>query len=194
MSAGPSPQEQKRDNPLGRHKLEDEQDARRGTCLRRGACGLPAGPRSAHPVLCHPAFTCVREVAKALSGPRSGPRCNSWMATRARPRFCSPTSRVWAIGEHGIPASSDYADARQQLIGKIAGESLTEIPPVLTAAASMPATAPNSSPDRTSMGCSSAARPGRRKAISTYFAGFRRSEGRPANRSTSGCRGSPRSR
>jgi triosephosphate isomerase len=38
---------------------------------------------------------------------------------------------VWAIGEHGIPASSDYADERQGLIKAVAGRILPKIPPVL---------------------------------------------------------------
>lgn len=38
---------------------------------------------------------------------------------------------VWAIGEHGIPASPDYADEQQALIGRTAGASLSAIPPVL---------------------------------------------------------------
>jgi L-erythrulose 1-phosphate isomerase len=38
---------------------------------------------------------------------------------------------VWAIGEKGIPATSDYADARQALIGRAAAEVLPAAPPVL---------------------------------------------------------------
>jgi triosephosphate isomerase len=38
---------------------------------------------------------------------------------------------VWAIGDKGIPASSDYADRQQALIKKIAGDLLPVVPPVL---------------------------------------------------------------
>ncbi|RWN65235.1 MAG: triose-phosphate isomerase [Mesorhizobium sp.] len=38
---------------------------------------------------------------------------------------------VWAIGDKGIPASSDYADRQQALIKKIASDLLPAIPPVL---------------------------------------------------------------
>jgi L-erythrulose 1-phosphate isomerase len=38
---------------------------------------------------------------------------------------------VWAIGDNGIPASSDYADRQQALIKKIARDLLPEVPPVL---------------------------------------------------------------
>ncbi|MBZ9668240.1 triose-phosphate isomerase [Mesorhizobium sp. ES1-3] len=38
---------------------------------------------------------------------------------------------VWAIGDKGIPASSDYADKQQALIKKIAGGLLPSVPPVL---------------------------------------------------------------
>src|SRR5262245_53002964 len=38
---------------------------------------------------------------------------------------------VWAIGVNGIPASADYADARQSLIKVFAGERLGRPPPVL---------------------------------------------------------------
>ena len=38
---------------------------------------------------------------------------------------------VWAIGEGGVPASADYADARQALIGEIAAAILGAAPPVL---------------------------------------------------------------
>ncbi len=38
---------------------------------------------------------------------------------------------VWAIGEHGIPASSDYADDKQALIKRVAGALLPAPPPVL---------------------------------------------------------------
>jgi triosephosphate isomerase len=38
---------------------------------------------------------------------------------------------VWAIGEKGIPATSDYADARQALIKGAAAELLPSEPPVL---------------------------------------------------------------
>jgi triosephosphate isomerase len=38
---------------------------------------------------------------------------------------------VWAIGDKGIPASSDYADRQQALIKKIAGDLLQAVPPVL---------------------------------------------------------------
>lgn len=38
---------------------------------------------------------------------------------------------VWAIGERGTAASSDYADRRQQLIKQVAGTVLAAEPPVL---------------------------------------------------------------
>ena len=38
---------------------------------------------------------------------------------------------VWAIGDKGIPASSDYAGRQQGLIKKVAGGLLPSIPPVL---------------------------------------------------------------
>ncbi|RUU47142.1 MAG: triose-phosphate isomerase [Mesorhizobium sp.] len=38
---------------------------------------------------------------------------------------------VWAIGDKGIPASSDYAGRQQALIKKIASDLLPAIPPVL---------------------------------------------------------------
>jgi triosephosphate isomerase len=38
---------------------------------------------------------------------------------------------VWAIGEKGIPASSDYADRQQALIKAVAGRILPSVPPVL---------------------------------------------------------------
>ncbi len=38
---------------------------------------------------------------------------------------------VWAIGEKGIPATPDYADARQALIRRIAASILPATPPVL---------------------------------------------------------------
>jgi len=38
---------------------------------------------------------------------------------------------VWAIGDKGIPASSDYADRQQALIKKVAGGLLPSAPPVL---------------------------------------------------------------
>ena len=38
---------------------------------------------------------------------------------------------VWAIGDKGIPASSDYADRQQALIKKVAGGLLPSLPPVL---------------------------------------------------------------
>jgi L-erythrulose 1-phosphate isomerase len=38
---------------------------------------------------------------------------------------------VWAIGEKGIPASADYADAQQALIKRVAGGVLPAEPPVL---------------------------------------------------------------
>ncbi|WP_137934176.1 triose-phosphate isomerase [Mesorhizobium comanense] len=38
---------------------------------------------------------------------------------------------VWAIGDKGIPASSDYADKQQALIKKVAGGLLPSTPPVL---------------------------------------------------------------
>jgi triosephosphate isomerase len=38
---------------------------------------------------------------------------------------------VWAIGDKGIPASSDYADRQHALIKKIAGDLLPAVPPVL---------------------------------------------------------------
>ncbi|TIX43839.1 MAG: triosephosphate isomerase, partial [Mesorhizobium sp.] len=38
---------------------------------------------------------------------------------------------VWAIGDKGVPASSDYADRQQALIKKIARELLPAVPPVL---------------------------------------------------------------
>ncbi|MER9892528.1 triose-phosphate isomerase [Mesorhizobium sp. M0119] len=38
---------------------------------------------------------------------------------------------VWAIGDKGIPASSDYAGRQQALIKKIARELLPAVPPVL---------------------------------------------------------------
>ena len=38
---------------------------------------------------------------------------------------------VWAIGERGIPASADYADRQQQLIGRVAAAILPNKPPVL---------------------------------------------------------------
>lgn len=38
---------------------------------------------------------------------------------------------VWAIGDKGIPASSDYADKQQALIKTIAGDLLPVTPPVL---------------------------------------------------------------
>ena len=38
---------------------------------------------------------------------------------------------VWAIGDNGIPASSDYADRQQSLIKKVAGSLLPSVPPVL---------------------------------------------------------------
>ncbi|WP_027142229.1 triose-phosphate isomerase [Mesorhizobium sp. WSM3626] len=38
---------------------------------------------------------------------------------------------VWAIGDKGIPASSDYADKQQALIKKVAADLLPSAPPVL---------------------------------------------------------------
>lgn len=38
---------------------------------------------------------------------------------------------VWAIGDKGIPASSDYADRQQGLIKNVAGGLLPSVPPVL---------------------------------------------------------------
>jgi len=38
---------------------------------------------------------------------------------------------VWAIGEKGIPATSDYADRQQALIKRVAGGILPAVPPVL---------------------------------------------------------------
>lgn len=38
---------------------------------------------------------------------------------------------VWAIGDKGVPASSDYADKQQALIKKIARDLLPVVPPVL---------------------------------------------------------------
>ncbi|MES0029008.1 triose-phosphate isomerase [Mesorhizobium sp. M0040] len=38
---------------------------------------------------------------------------------------------VWAIGDKGVPASSDYADRQQALIKKIARDLLPMVPPVL---------------------------------------------------------------
>ncbi|MDX8538842.1 triose-phosphate isomerase [Mesorhizobium sp. M4B.F.Ca.ET.089.01.1.1] len=38
---------------------------------------------------------------------------------------------VWAIGDKGIPASSDYADRQQALIKTVAGGLLPAVPPVL---------------------------------------------------------------
>jgi triosephosphate isomerase len=38
---------------------------------------------------------------------------------------------VWAIGEHGTPASPDYADRRQALIKRVASDMLPAAPPVL---------------------------------------------------------------
>lgn len=38
---------------------------------------------------------------------------------------------VWAIGDKGVPASSDYADRQQALIKKIARDLLPVVPPVL---------------------------------------------------------------
>ncbi|MER8534167.1 triose-phosphate isomerase [Mesorhizobium sp. M1005] len=38
---------------------------------------------------------------------------------------------VWAIGDKGVPASSDYADSQQALIKKIARDLLPVVPPVL---------------------------------------------------------------
>lgn len=38
---------------------------------------------------------------------------------------------VWAIGDKGIPASSDYADRQQALIKTVAGGVLPSVPPVL---------------------------------------------------------------
>lgn len=38
---------------------------------------------------------------------------------------------VWAIGEHGIPATSDYADARQAEIGAVAYDVLGQRVPCL---------------------------------------------------------------
>ena len=38
---------------------------------------------------------------------------------------------VWAVGEKGTPASSDYADAQQALIKTLASDLLPTIPPVL---------------------------------------------------------------
>nr|WP_210328966.1 triose-phosphate isomerase [Mesorhizobium amorphae] len=38
---------------------------------------------------------------------------------------------VWAIGDKGIPASSDYADRQQALIKEVAGSLLPSVPPVL---------------------------------------------------------------
>ncbi|MER8698026.1 triose-phosphate isomerase [Mesorhizobium sp. M1273] len=38
---------------------------------------------------------------------------------------------VWAIGDKGVPASSDYADTQQALIKKIARDLLPVVPPVL---------------------------------------------------------------
>ncbi|TIT24733.1 MAG: triose-phosphate isomerase [Mesorhizobium sp.] len=38
---------------------------------------------------------------------------------------------VWAIGDKGVPASSDYAGRQQALIKKIASELLPAVPPVL---------------------------------------------------------------
>ncbi|MER8960124.1 triose-phosphate isomerase [Mesorhizobium sp. M0701] len=38
---------------------------------------------------------------------------------------------VWAIGDKGVPASSDYADRQQALIKKIARDLLPAVPPVL---------------------------------------------------------------
>lgn len=38
---------------------------------------------------------------------------------------------VWAIGDSGIPATADYADRQQALIGRAAAEVLGRVPPVL---------------------------------------------------------------
>jgi triosephosphate isomerase len=38
---------------------------------------------------------------------------------------------VWAIGEHGIPASADYADQQHALIKRVAARRLAAEPPVL---------------------------------------------------------------
>lgn len=38
---------------------------------------------------------------------------------------------VWAIGEHGIPASADYADRQQALIKRVAAQRMPAAPPVL---------------------------------------------------------------
>jgi triosephosphate isomerase len=38
---------------------------------------------------------------------------------------------VWAIGERGIPATPDYANSRQALIGEVASRMLSAPPPVL---------------------------------------------------------------
>lgn len=38
---------------------------------------------------------------------------------------------VWAIGSKGVPATADYADRQQALIARLAGEILSQRPPVL---------------------------------------------------------------
>jgi triosephosphate isomerase len=38
---------------------------------------------------------------------------------------------VWAIGDKGIPATADYANAQQALIKRVAGGILPDVPPVL---------------------------------------------------------------
>ena len=48
---------------------------------------------------------------------------------------------VWAIGEKGIPATSDYADRRQALIKSTAAEILEAEPPVLYGGSVSPANA-----------------------------------------------------
>ena len=49
---------------------------------------------------------------------------------------------VWAIGVNGIPASADYADARQALIKQFAAEQLGSPPTVLYGGSVNPANAP----------------------------------------------------
>jgi triosephosphate isomerase len=66
-------------------------------------------------------------------------------------RYLEPDSRgapilfayepVWAIGEHGLPASADYADRQQALIKTVAGAVLGEAPPVLYGGSVNPANA-----------------------------------------------------
>ena len=46
-------------------------------------------------------------------------------------RSCFAYEPVWAIGEKGIPATSDYADRQQALIKRVAAAILPAGPPVL---------------------------------------------------------------